>query len=113
MAIRKDFPAMIRAARLSAGFSQGDLEAETGISRTYLSRLECGYTSPNLTTLQKITAACGLSLPEFLDGKSPKTAPISDADIVYLRTISKISAALTADQRHILTALARRLASKP
>ena len=43
----------IRELRQAKKLSQGDIEKRTGLFRCYTSRVENGYTVPNLETLEK------------------------------------------------------------
>jgi transcriptional regulator with XRE-family HTH domain len=50
----------LRALRESKGLSQGDIERQSGLLRSYISRVEGGYTAPSLTTLEKFAKALGV-----------------------------------------------------
>ncbi|MGB7590079.1 MAG: helix-turn-helix transcriptional regulator, partial [Terriglobia bacterium] len=43
----------LRALREAKGLSQGDIERRSGLLRSYISRVEGGYTAPSLSTLEK------------------------------------------------------------
>jgi hypothetical protein len=43
----------LRRIREAKGMSQGDIEERTGLLRCYVSRAECGFTVPQVTTLEK------------------------------------------------------------
>ncbi|MGD0922785.1 MAG: helix-turn-helix transcriptional regulator [Terriglobia bacterium] len=64
----------IRELREAKGLSQGDIERRSGLLRSYLSRVECGYSVPSLSTLEKLAKAVGVEPYQLLfDGrKSPK-----------------------------------------
>jgi transcriptional regulator with XRE-family HTH domain len=53
----------IRAARLVAGLSQGQLEHVTGIEVTRQSAYENGRARPSLTTIERIAEATRADLP--------------------------------------------------
>ena len=62
----------LRALREEKQFSQGDIEKRTGLLRCYISRVEHGYTVPNVETLEKL--ARGLEVPIyqlFYEGAEP------------------------------------------
>jgi len=62
----------LRALRDEKKFSQGDIEQRTGLLRCYISRVEHGYTVPNVETLEKL--ARGLDVPIyqlFYEGADP------------------------------------------
>jgi transcriptional regulator with XRE-family HTH domain len=52
-----DIGKKIRALREAKGLSQGDIEKRSGLLRSYISRVEGGYTTPSLTTLDKFAKA--------------------------------------------------------
>ncbi|MCD8238922.1 MAG: helix-turn-helix domain-containing protein [Clostridiales bacterium] len=45
--IRKNFGKAIRNLRLSRNLTQEELSAEIGVSREWISKIECGKSSPN------------------------------------------------------------------
>lgn len=47
----------LRALRLQHKMSQGDVERKTGLLRCYISRVENGFTVPQIDTLEKICVA--------------------------------------------------------
>jgi transcriptional regulator with XRE-family HTH domain len=47
----------IRTLREAKGLSQGDIEKRSGLLRSYISRVEGGYTAPSLITLEKFAKA--------------------------------------------------------
>jgi len=55
----------IKQAREDARLTQSELEAATGLPQSHISRLENGVHSPSSTTLEKIAAATGKSMPFF------------------------------------------------
>ena len=52
-----DIGKRIRTLREAKGLSQGDIEKRSGLLRSYISRVEGGYTAPSLTTLDKFAKA--------------------------------------------------------
>ena len=59
----------LRAIREQRNYSQADFERRTGISRTYLSRVENGHTVPLVSTLQKFARVLEVPLYQlFYDG---------------------------------------------
>jgi transcriptional regulator with XRE-family HTH domain len=59
----------LRAIREQRHHSQADFESRTGICRTYLSRVETGYTVPLVSTLQKFARVLKVPLYQlFYDG---------------------------------------------
>jgi transcriptional regulator with XRE-family HTH domain len=47
----------LRELREAKGLSQGDIERRSGLLRSYISRVEGGYTAPSLATLEKFAKA--------------------------------------------------------
>jgi transcriptional regulator with XRE-family HTH domain len=47
----------LRQLRQAKGLSQGDIERRSGLLRSYISRVEGGYTVPSLATLEKWAVA--------------------------------------------------------
>jgi transcriptional regulator with XRE-family HTH domain len=61
----------IRELRQAKKLSQGDIEKRTGLLRCYTSRVENGYTVPNVETLEKYARALEVPLYKlFYDGAS-------------------------------------------
>ena len=52
----------IKWARTSAGFSQGDLARQVGVSVNTISGIEVGRIKPGVDTFIRIARACGVSL---------------------------------------------------
>ncbi len=53
-------------------FSQGDIEKRTGLLRCYISRVEHGYTVPNVETLEKLARALEVPIYQlFYEGADP------------------------------------------
>jgi transcriptional regulator with XRE-family HTH domain len=55
--------ALIREARLRAGFSQQELSKVSGKDRTSIARWEQGVVAPSLDALVDLLRACGFDLP--------------------------------------------------
>lgn len=49
----------LRAARLRAGFSQGQLHVRSGVPKSRISRYENGHLLPSLQTLRRVASALG------------------------------------------------------
>jgi transcriptional regulator with XRE-family HTH domain len=56
----------IRKARIDKGWQQQDLQEETKISQTYLSKIECGKADPSISIVHKIAKALGVSLDRLV-----------------------------------------------
>jgi transcriptional regulator with XRE-family HTH domain len=55
--------AILREARLRAGFSQDELGRVAGKDRTVIARYEQGIVAPSLDTLVHLLRACGFDMP--------------------------------------------------
>ena len=85
-----DIGKRLQELRLAKGFSQGDIERQTGLLRCYVSRVENGYTIPNLQTLDKWAKALDMDLHRlFQPGvgtpatpEGPKARPLSTHSLV-------------------------------
>jgi transcriptional regulator with XRE-family HTH domain len=58
--------ALIREARLRAGFTQTELAELTGRERSVIARWEQGAVSPSVDNLLAVVHACGFELPLVL-----------------------------------------------
>lgn len=56
---------MIRRLRERRGLTQSNLQARSGVSRSYLSRIESGQMTPSLATLEKVTAALQVTMAQL------------------------------------------------
>jgi transcriptional regulator with XRE-family HTH domain len=57
----------IKKYRLRKGWSQSRLARESGVSQTYISDLEAGKWTPNISVLRKLAAALGVPVSALLD----------------------------------------------
>ena len=53
---------LIRAARLRAGLSQGELAERLGLPQSSIARWEVDTVEPGLSTLRRVLQACGYDL---------------------------------------------------
>src|SRR5436853_7777437 len=79
-----DIGKILRVMREAKGLSQGDIERRSGLLRSYISRVEGGYTAPSLTTLEKFAKALGVEPYQLLFHHSEETKPASLPDQVGL-----------------------------
>jgi transcriptional regulator with XRE-family HTH domain len=62
----------LRVLREDKKLSQGDIEKKTGLLRCYVSRVENGYTVPNVETFEKFARALEVPMYQlFYDGETP------------------------------------------
>lgn len=110
---------VIRTYRNDRGLSQGDIERRTGLLRCYLSRVENGHTVPSLETLAKIAEAMEISLADFFPGadtpqdRETKKAlgELSEEEIRFLADIKRYSASLTDEDKKLVLAMIRKMAT--
>jgi len=75
----------IRQLRESRGMTQSQLQARSGVSRSYLSRIESGQMTPSLGTLEKLSEALGVGLHRCFIPESNGEALVEDPFIQGLR----------------------------
>jgi transcriptional regulator with XRE-family HTH domain len=110
---------VIRSYRGDRGLSQGDIERRTGLLRCYLSRVENGHTVPSLETLAKIAEAMEISLADFFPGSdTPQDretrkvlGELSEEEIRFLADIKKYSTTLSEDDKKLVLAMIRKMAT--
>jgi transcriptional regulator with XRE-family HTH domain len=110
---------VIRSYRSDRGLSQGDIERRTGLLRCYLSRVENGHTVPSLETLAKIAEAMEISLADFFPGSdTPQDretrkmlGELSEEEIRFLADIKKYSTTLSEDDKKLVLAMIRKMAT--
>ena len=61
-----DVGKQVRKIREAKGLSQADIEKRSGLSRSYVSRVEGGHTAPSLATLQRFAKALEVEPYELL-----------------------------------------------
>jgi transcriptional regulator with XRE-family HTH domain len=67
MAPRKQMAAKLKALREGRGLTQEQLAKKSGVSRTYLARLETGRQDPTLSTLEKLAKALGVKVGRLVE----------------------------------------------
>jgi len=104
----------IRSLREAKGLSQGDIERRSGLLRSYISRVEGGYTAPSLGTLDRFAKALEVESYQLLQnhaGRSRSAALPSRPVLSRSATrLLRIYEALSANNRRLLVSLASRLA---
>jgi len=68
----------LRVLREAKGLSQGDIDKRSGLLRSYISRVEGGYTAPSLSTLEKFAKALNVEPYQLLFQKpgQPRSAAL-------------------------------------
>ena len=98
----------IRTLREAKGLSQGDIEKRSGLLRSYISRVEGGYTAPSLTTLDKFAKALEVDSYQLLfRGGGQPIAPRIPPHISQSKSMRKLAKYFenmsTANRKLILT----------
>jgi len=75
----------VKKFREALGITQYELQERSGVSRSYLSRIEIGMMTPGLGTLEKIADALEISLNRFFQVKSMADDLLDDPFINELR----------------------------
>lgn len=105
---------IIRSLREAKGLSQGDIEKRSGLLRSYISRVEGGYTAPSLATLDKFAKALDVEPYQILLNHGGKARPIPLPPRPALsRSASRLLRAyeeLSPNNRRLLVAIASQLA---
>lgn len=108
----------IRGLRESKGLSQGDIEQRTGLLRSYISRVENGYTVPALETLEKLARALEVPLYQLfvpVNGQEQEKEPFPNADRKerrYLLRLIRLLQRMKPSDRNLLLDLARQMARR-
>lgn len=99
--------------RESKGMSQGDIEKRSGLLRSYISRVEGGYTAPSLTTLEKFARALEVEPYQLLYNSHGNPRPASVPDHASLtkpaRKLLKLFDAMSSGNRKVLLIMASKL----
>ena len=69
---REAFPAKLKKARLNTGFTQREVEQETGITQSNLTKYENGKLEPNLENIGILADFYGISV-DWLLGTTGKS----------------------------------------
>jgi transcriptional regulator with XRE-family HTH domain len=104
----------LRALRESKGLSQGDIERRSGLLRSYISRVEGGYTAPSLTTLEKFAKALEVEPYQLLfHGEGKPSAPRLPEQATLgrpARRLVKYFESMSTTNRRLLMQMAAKLA---
>ena len=121
------FGERLREIRRLKNLSQGDLEERTGLSRSYISRVEHGHTSPMLETVEKFARA--LEVPTyqlFYDGTGTPPQVITmngngnrrkewgetGSDALYMHKLQTCLEQMSTEDRMILISVLQRMIRK-
>jgi transcriptional regulator with XRE-family HTH domain len=108
-----DIGKRLRELREAKGLSQGDIERRSGLLRSYISRVEGGYTAPSLATLEKFAKALEVEPYQFLyrgEGrpvalKMPENLGLSKP----VKKLAKLFDSMSSSNRKALMMLAAKL----
>jgi len=114
----------LRELRKEKGLSQGHIEQKTGLLRCYISRVENGYTVPNIETLEKFARALEIPLYRFFtDGERVSAPKLPKAKVDEwqingihrheLRLFAKALSLMDDRKQKLLLGLAQEMARKP
>ncbi|HUZ46334.1 MAG TPA: helix-turn-helix transcriptional regulator [Terriglobia bacterium] len=103
-----DIGKRIRTLREAKGLSQGDIEKRSGLLRSYISRVEGGYTAPSLSTMDKFAKALEVDSYQLLfRGSGRPTAPRIPPHVSQSKSMRKLAKYFenmsTANRKLILT----------
>ena len=106
----------LRVLREAKGLSQGDIERRSGLLRSYISRVEGGYTAPSLSTLEKFAKALNVEPYQFLfeePGQSPSAAPPDHPALSRSASrLLRLYEGMPASDRRLLVLVATKIATK-
>jgi transcriptional regulator with XRE-family HTH domain len=106
----------LRDLREAKGLSQGDIERHSGLLRSYISRVEGGYTAPSLSTLEKFAKALEIEPYQLLfhgEGRpSAPRVPEQSGMSKPVKRLVKFFEAMPSSSRTLLLALAGKLAKR-
>ena len=64
----------VKKARADKGWKQQDLQVATGLSQTYLSKIELDKVDPRLSIVKRIAKALGVGLDQLTREDTPASA---------------------------------------
>lgn len=104
----------LRELREAKGLSQGDIERRSGLLRSYISRVEGGYTAPSVSTLEKFAKALDIEAYQLLftgGGRpsGPKVPEQAGASKPVKRLV-KLFEGMSSQNRKLILELASKLA---
>jgi transcriptional regulator with XRE-family HTH domain len=117
----------LRAFRQQKKLTQGEIEKRTGLQRSYISRVENGYTVPSVATLEKWARALAVPLYQIFfeeevlaasrfsarQETANKAAGVKQGeDTSYLARLRWLLGRMEASDRQVLIDLARAMTKK-
>lgn len=108
-----DIGKRLRELREAKGMSQGDIERRSGLLRSYISRVEGGYTAPSLATLEKFSKALEVEPYQLLfQGEGRPSALKMPEQTVLSKPVKKLVKSfegMSSPNRKLLLTLAGKL----
>lgn len=103
----------LRQLREAKRLSQGDIERRSGLLRSYISRVEGGYTAPSLSTLEKFAKALEIEPYQVLfEGEGHPVAaqaPHQPGLTQPEKKLLRIFEGMSSTNRRVLLAIAMKL----
>jgi transcriptional regulator with XRE-family HTH domain len=103
----------LRELREAKGLSQGDIERRSGLLRSYISRVEGGYTAPSLSTLEKFAKALDVEPYQLLYAGKGRPAgpkvPEQTGASKPVKKLAKLFEEMSSPNRKLLLSLATKL----
>jgi transcriptional regulator with XRE-family HTH domain len=103
----------LRQLREIKGLSQGDIERRSGLLRSYISRVEGGYTAPSLITLEKFAKALEIEPYQlFFQGEGKPSAPKVPEQVNLGKAVKRLIKAfdsMSSTNRRLLLSMADKL----
>jgi transcriptional regulator with XRE-family HTH domain len=104
----------LRQLREVKGLSQGDIERRSGLLRSYISRVEGGYTAPSLATLEKFSKALEVEPYQLLfQGEGKPSAPKVPDQVNLGKPVKRLIKSfeeMSSTNRRLLLSMADKLA---
>lgn len=108
-----DIGKRLRELRAAKGLSQGDIERRSGLLRSYISRVEGGYTAPSLSTLERFAKAFEIEPYQLLFQGEGRPAALKTSEQVSLskpaKKLAKLFEGMSSSNRRMLLTLAAKL----
>lgn len=108
-----DIGKRLRQLREGKGLSQGDIERRSGLLRSYISRVEGGYTVPSISTLAKFAKALEVEPYQLMfhgEGR-PSSAKVPEQSGLSkpAKKLLKMFESMSSNNRKVLLTIANKL----
>jgi transcriptional regulator with XRE-family HTH domain len=111
-----DIGKRLRELREAKGLSQGDIEKRSGLLRSYISRVEGGYTAPSLATLEKFAKALEVEPYQLFyrgEGRPVALKALRQASLSRpAKKLAKLFEGMSSSDRRVLLTLALKLSRR-